>query len=69
MAEGISLAEQGAIAKEFLEGLLRAMNLTAEVSTKEIDSDTIEIAVNADPPTELGSIWALPQFEPGVDGM
>jgi spoIIIJ-associated protein len=29
MAEGISLAEQGSIAKEFLEGLLASMNITA----------------------------------------
>ena len=54
MAEGISLAEQGSIAKEFLVGLLASMNIEAEVSVKEIDEETVEIAVNADPPTELG---------------
>ncbi len=54
MAEGISLAEQGSIAKEFLEGLLASMNITAEVSVKELDTETVEIAVNANPPTELG---------------
>src|SRR5665213_3365602 len=32
MAEGISLAEQGAIAKEFLVGLLASMDITADVS-------------------------------------
>ncbi len=50
MAEGISLAEQGSIAKEFLEGLLASMNIKAEVSVKELDSETVELAVNADPP-------------------
>lgn len=54
MAEGISLAEQGSIAKEFLEGLLSSMNITAEVSVKELDEETVELSVNADPPTELG---------------
>ncbi len=54
MAEGISLAEQGSIAKEFLVGLLSSMNITAEVSVKEIDAETVELSVNANPPTELG---------------
>jgi spoIIIJ-associated protein len=54
MAEGITLAEQGAIAKEFLVGLLASMEITAEVSVKELDEDTVELSVNANPPTELG---------------
>jgi spoIIIJ-associated protein len=54
MAEGISLAEQGAIAKEFLEGLLVSMEIKAEVSVKELDEETVELSVNANPPTELG---------------
>ena len=54
MAEGISLEEQGAIAKEFLTGLLASMKITADVTVKEIDAETVEIAVNATPPTELG---------------
>ncbi|MHB8379266.1 MAG: RNA-binding cell elongation regulator Jag/EloR [Acidimicrobiales bacterium] len=54
MAEGISLAEQGAIAKEFLVGLLASMDITAEVSVKEIDAETVELSVNANPATELG---------------
>jgi len=54
MAEGISLAEQGSIAKEFLVGLLASMNISAEVSVKELDEETVELSVNADPPTELG---------------
>ncbi len=54
MAEGISLAEQGAIAKEFLEGLLSSMEIKADVSVKELDETTVELSVNATPPTELG---------------
>ncbi len=54
MAEGISLAEQGSIAKEFLTGLLASMNIKAEVSVKEIDEETVELSVSANPPTELG---------------
>jgi spoIIIJ-associated protein len=54
MAEGISLAEQGSIAKEFLEGLLASMNIQAEISVKELDEETVELSVNATPPTELG---------------
>jgi spoIIIJ-associated protein len=54
MAEGITLAEQGAIAREFLVGLLASMEISAEVSVKELDEDTVELSVNANPPTELG---------------
>ena len=54
MAEGISLAEQGAIAKELLVGLLVSMEIKAEVSVKELDEETVELSVNANPPTELG---------------
>jgi spoIIIJ-associated protein len=54
MAEGITLAEQGAIGKGFLEGLLSSMNINAEVSVREIDDETVELSVNANPATELG---------------
>ncbi|HEY5304161.1 MAG TPA: RNA-binding cell elongation regulator Jag/EloR [Acidimicrobiales bacterium] len=54
MAEGITLAEQGAIGKGFLEGLLSSMNIQADVSVREIDEETVELSVNASPPTELG---------------
>lgn len=54
MAEGISLAEQGSIAKEFLVGLLASMDIKAEVSVKELDEETVEVSVTATPPTELG---------------
>ena len=54
MAEGITLAEQADIAKKFLIGLLEAMELTAEVSVREIDAETVELAINANPASELG---------------
>lgn len=54
MAEGITLAEQGTIAKEFLVGLLASMNIQAEITVKELDEETVELSVNAMPPTELG---------------
>lgn len=54
MAEGITLKEQGEIGKGFLEGLLSSMNIQAEVTVREIDEETVELAVNATPPTELG---------------
>jgi spoIIIJ-associated protein len=54
MAENISLAEQGVIAKDFLTGLIASMKITAEVTVKEIDAETVEISINANPPTELG---------------
>ena len=54
MAESISLEEQGVIAKDFLVGLLAAMEITAEVTVRIIDEETLEVAVNANPPAELG---------------
>ena len=54
MAEGITLEEQGAIGKGFLEGLLVSMSIDAQVSFREIDQETLELSVNASPPTELG---------------
>ncbi len=54
MAEGMTLAEQGAVAKEFLQGLLVAMSISADVAVKELDEETVEVTINADPPSELG---------------
>jgi len=50
----IPLADQAAIAKEFLEGLLKSLDLTASVNVKEIDSETVELAIDHEPATELG---------------
>ncbi len=54
VAEGMSLAEQGVIAQEFLQGLLTTMGITAVVRVQELDEETVELAIDADPPTELG---------------
>ena len=54
VANGISLAEQAGVAQGFLEGLLQSMNLQATVTWHEIDDETVELAIDADPPTELG---------------
>ena len=49
MAEGISLAEQGSIAKEFLTGLLASMNIQAEITFKELDEETVELSRQREP--------------------
>jgi spoIIIJ-associated protein len=54
MAEGITLSEQSDIAKGFLEGFLDVLGLTATVTSREIDAETVELSIDADPPTELG---------------
>ena len=53
MAEGITLEEQAAVAKEFLEGLVATMDLTATVEIRVIDEDTVELAVDGQ---ELGML-------------
>jgi spoIIIJ-associated protein len=59
MAEGISLAEQGSIAREFLMGLLASMNITADVSVKELDEETVELLLLPIPPPSLAYWWDL----------
>jgi spoIIIJ-associated protein len=54
MGETIPLAEQGRLAQEFLKGLLASMDITADISVKEIDEETIEVAVDKNPPSDLG---------------
>src|SRR5579862_4302213 len=44
MAEGMTLEEQGAIARDFLQGLLDQFGFEASVDTRVIDDETIEIA-------------------------
>jgi len=53
MAEGVTLEEQAAVAKEFLEGLVATMDLTATVEIRVIDEDTVELAVDGQ---ELGML-------------
>jgi branched-chain amino acid transport system permease protein len=48
MAEGATLQEQAAIAKEFLEGLVSTMGLMATVEIREIDAETVELAVDGE---------------------
>jgi spoIIIJ-associated protein len=44
MAEGMTLEEQGEVAKDFLEGLLREFGLEGTVATRVLDEDTVEVA-------------------------
>ncbi len=46
MAEGVTLEEQAAAAKEFMEGLLEVYGYEAAVETRVLDEDTIEVAAN-----------------------
>ena len=48
MAEGVTLEEQAAVAKEFLEGLVTTMGLEATVEVRPIDEDTVELAVDGE---------------------
>jgi spoIIIJ-associated protein len=54
MAEGMTLEEQGAIGKTFLEGLTAAFGLPATVEVRLLDEETVELAVDADDPATLG---------------
>lgn len=46
MAEGMTLEEQGAIGKAFLEGLVQAFGLEATVEVRTLDEETIELALD-----------------------
>lgn len=48
MAEGITLAEQAEVAKEFIEGLLDRYGLQATVEVRELDEQTVELAADGD---------------------
>jgi spoIIIJ-associated protein len=48
MAEGMTLEEQGAIGKTFLEGLVSAFGLEATVAVRAIDDETVELAVDGE---------------------
>jgi spoIIIJ-associated protein len=54
MAEGMTLEEQGAIGKTFLEGLTTAFGLPASVEVRILDDETLELAVDATDPSTLG---------------
>lgn len=48
MAEGMTLEEQAEAARQFLEGLLGEFGLEAEVTTRMVDDETVEVAANGD---------------------
>ena len=48
MAEGITLQEQAAVAKEFLEGLLDRYGLEATIDVRELDEETVELAAHGE---------------------
>ena len=48
MAEGMTLEEQGAVAKEFLEGLLDSYGFEGTVETRLIDEETVEVAAHGE---------------------
>ncbi len=48
VADGITLQEQGAVAKEFLEGLLDRYGLEARVDVRELDEETVELAAHGE---------------------
>jgi len=53
MAEGVTLEEQAAVAKEFLEGLVSTIGLEATVEIRELDDETVELVVDGE---ELGML-------------
>ena len=48
MSEDVSLAEQGEVAREFLDGLLAEFGATGTVSVNELDEETVEVAVEGE---------------------
>jgi spoIIIJ-associated protein len=48
MAESVPLDEQGAVAKEFLEGLLDQYGFEAAVEMRLLDDETVELAATGD---------------------
>lgn len=48
VAEGVTLQEQGAVAKEFVEGLLARYGLDATIEVRELDESTVEVAAKGD---------------------
>jgi len=51
MAEGVTLEEQAAAAREFMEGLLEAYGYEASVDIRVVDEETVEVAATGN---ELG---------------
>lgn len=47
-ADEVTIAQQGEVASAFLSGLAEAFDQPAEVAVREIDADTIEVALNGE---------------------
>lgn len=48
VTEPVPMAEQAALARSFVEGLLGAMDVDATLAVNEIDEDTVEVAVTGE---------------------
>ncbi len=48
VADGITLQEQAAVAREFLEGLLDRFGLEATIAVRELDEETVELAAHGE---------------------
>ena len=48
MADGVTLEEQAAVAKEFLDGLIGVMELQASVEVRTLDDAPVELAVDGE---------------------
>jgi spoIIIJ-associated protein len=48
VADGVTLQEQAAVAKEFLEGLLDRYGLEASIEVRELDEETVELAADGE---------------------
>jgi len=48
VADDITLAAQGDVAKEFLEGLIERYGLEATVDVRELDTETVELSAKGD---------------------
>ncbi|MDQ1444126.1 MAG: spoIIIJ-associated protein, partial [Acidimicrobiaceae bacterium] len=46
--EDVSLAEQGDVARQFLDGLLAELGASGTVTVTELDEDTVEVAVQGE---------------------
>ena len=53
MAEGMTLEEQGEVAREFLAGLLAEYDMQASIEARLLDEDTVEIAATGE---DLGTL-------------
>lgn len=48
MVEGVTLEEQAAVAKEFLEGLMDQYGFDASIETRVLDEETVELAADGE---------------------